>query len=547
MDILVKTSNEYVKYLKVLMISVYENNRDTLDDPDDGKIIFWCLHTELTEEKINEIKCFAASYGQEAHCIFVDENIFKDLPSSGGWPKNVYSILLAHQFLPSHVHRVISLDLDIIVNGSLRDFFHLDFGDNYLIASREWQDARLEPAEEFKEFTYLESANERDLLAGLVFNTGSMLVNLDKFRADKIDINFYVSRLHDKKLKLADQSSLNYCFYRNVKFLTTCKYNYRIASSIPDYYNANVRHKKGLDAYVFYPIEAKIIHYCGYTGIKPWKIKLEKGDIPRANNAYLEFIPQSVQLVGIWWKYAKLLPKPEYESLLIPAEINAAAYRMLYMCVNSRPYNFHNALKLEPLSAPTWSGRNNINSRSNLNDYIIPNVYICDNHVKATIINLPNDFIENTSFRLTVKQLAVNPSATSPILQILEADNADATIWRRLSKDNGRAWGDWKRLANISDVYERENGQKNIIEKLTLINTEMQELDNRLSLLKTIDFKSIINDCEKNKTEINKTKNELENINNRLNEIINSASFKIGRAITFIPRKIRDTFRKKKK
>lgn len=536
MDILVKTSNEYVKYLKVLMISVYENNRDTLDDPNDGKITFWCLHTELTEEKINEIKCFAASYGQEAHCIFVDENIFKDLPSSGGWPKNVYSILLAHQFLPTYVHRVISLDLDIIVNGSLRNFFHLDFGDTYLIASREGQDARLEPADEFREFTYIKNADERDLLSGSIFNTGSMLVNLDKFREDKIDIDFYVNKLHDKKLKLADQSSLNYCFYKNVKFLTTCKYNYRISSSIPDYYNANIRHKKGLDSYVFYPIDAKIIHYCGYTGIKPWKIKLEKGDVPRANNAYLEFIPQSVELIDIWWKYAKLLPESEYLALLKPAEINAAAYRMLYICINGRPYSFHNALKVEPLSAPTWNGRNNVNARSNLNDYIIPNIYICNSYVKITINNLPNDFTENTSFRLIVKQLACSPSAYSPILQVLEADDNNATVWRRLSKDNGKTWFDWRRLANVLDISEYE---KNFNGNIANINEQVNELKNRFSLIETIDFKSIINKVTKNEIEIENLKSEIEGI-------INSASFKIGRAITFIPRKIRDMFRKKK-
>jgi len=62
---------------------------------------------------------------------------------------------------------------------------------------------------------------------------------------------------------------------------------------------------------------------------------------------------------------------------------------------------------------------------------------------------------------------------------------------------------------------------------------------NRFSLIETIDFKSIINKVTKNEIEIENLKSEIEGI-------INSASFKIGRAITFIPRKIRDMFRKKK-
>ena len=62
MDIFVKPSVSLVKYLKVLMISVYENNRDIVEEG--GNITFWCLHNALTEEHKAGIRKIADMYGQ---------------------------------------------------------------------------------------------------------------------------------------------------------------------------------------------------------------------------------------------------------------------------------------------------------------------------------------------------------------------------------------------------------------------------------------------------------------------------------------------------
>lgn len=134
MDIFVKPSLSLVKYLKVLMISVYENNKDVIEE--EG-VTFWCLHNALEDSHKAEIKEIADRYNQKVEFIFVDVNIFNGLPSASPWPQTIYFGLLAHQFLPESLHRVLYLDIDVAVNGNIKEFYNLPFDDNYLIASRD--------------------------------------------------------------------------------------------------------------------------------------------------------------------------------------------------------------------------------------------------------------------------------------------------------------------------------------------------------------------------------------------------------------------------
>lgn len=200
MDILVKPSLSLVKYLKVLMISVYENNKDVIEE--EG-ITFWCLHNALEEEHKSGIQEIADRYSQKVEFIYIDVHVFDRLPSTSPWPRSIYFGLLAHEYLPECVHRALYLDIDIAVNGNLKEFYNLPFDDNYLIASRDIYDVRNEPKEEFLEFTYEKNMREEDLLSGGLFNCGVLLFNIDKFRDNNIDIEFYVKKIAGKTLKLA--------------------------------------------------------------------------------------------------------------------------------------------------------------------------------------------------------------------------------------------------------------------------------------------------------------------------------------------------------
>ena len=433
MDFLLTTDKNYIKYVYVVMASVYANHNIS------GELNFHIMHNQLTEEDKNSVLKFASDYGQKVFFYEMDDSLFENFHRSERWPVSCLYILLAHQVLPKNLERILYLDIDVAVNGNLEEFYNLDFDDNYFIGSKEnFSVKNDEPVNEFEKFEYIENLDIQTAAKGGYINTGVLLFNLKKFRQENIDVEFYCTRLTGLKNVFYDQGVINVCFGKKIKLLTTCKYNYRISFSMSGYFNSDQRASKGLNScYTFYPVQAKIIHYAGSIGIKPWLLKTSDIDISRADSAFFEMIPEIKAYSEVWWKYAAMLPRDKYERLLAPAEQNASVYNMLNSIINKNPYSFQNVLRVETLTAPAWSGRNNISRGANINTYTVPKVYICDAETKMTIKNLPVDFTQKTSFRLTVKQLAT----ASGITQILEADDADATVWRRHSADGGNTWG----------------------------------------------------------------------------------------------------------
>lgn len=400
-----------------------------------------------------------------------------------------------------HYRRYFAFNLNLETNswgnvhGDITQFYNLDFKENYLIASKEWYDIKNEPKDLFAEFDHIVDWDINEAANGRYFNSGVLLINLKKFRDDKIDVNYYVKKLSGLQNVFYDQGALCVCFAKQTLLLKTCIYNYRLAFSIPDFYNGENRYKNLIKTYKYYPIKAQIIHYCGNTGIKPWKLHLKQGDVPNSETAFLEIVPEYVPYIDIWWRYAELLPHETYLQIKEEADAQTAAYRMFWIIANARGYTFYNALHIDNLKAPEWGGRNNVVRGSDLNNYVVPKVYICGADISGTILNLPYEIKSGTPFRLTVKRLSSN---TIGLTQILETDNDAMCIFVR---HFGRQWGAWSIIAS-ADFNER------------LVNLE-----------------SKINEAEKIIQEYDLVKNSL--------------SYKIGRFITYFPRKIYKLLRNK--
>lgn len=490
MEFLVTTDNNYVRYLCVTMISVFENH-----DWRNCKLNFHILYNKISAEEKWRISEIAEKYCQKVIFYQVPDSLFDAFPVGNSWPLSCMYILLAHNFLPKELDRVLYLDIDLIVNGDITQFYNLDFKENYLIASKEWYDIKNEPKDLFAEFDHIVDWDINEAANGRYFNSGVLLINLKKFRDDKIDVNYYVKKLSGLQNVFYDQGALCVCFAKQTLLLKTCIYNYRLAFSIPDFYNGENRYKNLIKTYKYYPIKAQIIHYCGNTGIKPWKLHLKQGDVPNSETAFLEIVPEYVPYIDIWWRYAELLPHETYLQIKEEADAQTAAYRMFWIIANARGYTFYNALHIDNLKAPEWGGRNNVVRGSDLNNYVVPKVYICGADISGTILNLPYEIKSGTPFRLTVKRLSSN---TIGLTQILETDNDAMCIFVR---HFGRQWGAWSIIAS-ADFNER------------LVNLE-----------------SKINEAEKIIQEYDLVKNSL--------------SYKIGRFITYFPRKIYNLLRNK--
>ena len=469
LNFLVSTDSNYVKYLSVLMASVYENHLNQQCD-------FYVLHSELNHNDFNYLLNFAKKYSQNVYFIKVDNTLFKDFPFNNRFPISCLYRTLAHQFLPDSLHRILYLDIDTIVDGDLNEFYNLDFEDNFFIGSKENFDAKNEPDIALKDFDKLNEIDNSIAAEGKYFNSGVLLINLDKFRNEQIDINFYLKSIIGYSNIFFDQGILNICFAKQIKLLTTCKYNYRLSFSAKDYFQRKNNMFNNEIKYTFYPVRAHIIHYCGFMmDFKPWYLHFTKDEIKNLKNYFFELIPERADILDIWWNYAKKVP--EYENLWDEQSRNKAAYMMINNVLLNHNLNFTNATGIDTLTVPTYRQKNSIMANDNLNDFLKPKIYRCiDGKTKSTINNLPEEFTDQCGFRLTVKNIAANSPNGPAVLQILEPDASNAAVYRRHLASHKSKWDKWYKTATTEDLTELQNELNKLKIQNELLETKINNL-----------------------------------------------------------------------
>lgn len=256
MNILYTLNDKFVPQVAAGICSICENNKD-LDN-----ITFYLISKEITDENKNKLKEFAKKYNRE---LIVKElgdikQYFDFEFDTTGWNSIVLARLLLDKFLPDDVEKILYLDGDTIVRGSLKDLWDTDI-DEYVIG------ASIEPTVD----------RDRKKSLGLEFkpyyNAGVLLVNLKKWReknAGKIILDYY--KENDGKLFANDQDAINgslnddiytllpkYNFY-NIFY----QYSYKFLSKLMK--PVEYIKKEEFDECVKNPI---IIHYLGEE--RPWR------------------------------------------------------------------------------------------------------------------------------------------------------------------------------------------------------------------------------------------------------------------------------------
>ena len=94
----------------VLLASIAVNN------PDEAVRVY-VLHSELTDEDIELMqKTIDDYYSYQIIPVFLERNLFSDLPEKSYWSLEAYYRLMLTDILPDDVSRILYLDIDIIVN-----------------------------------------------------------------------------------------------------------------------------------------------------------------------------------------------------------------------------------------------------------------------------------------------------------------------------------------------------------------------------------------------------------------------------------------------
>ena len=281
MNILLSFNSNYYMPALVLLQSLLVNNRWCAD------IRVYVLYADLKPGEIQRFSQVAEESGI-AKAIFlpVDPDKFKDAPLHLKWiSRETYYRLLAQEMLPGDVERVLYLDVDMIVMGSLEEFYHQDFEGKLLVACNRHGPGGVDP-QRLEQLTL-----PRDTI---YFNAGTLLYDLAGQRRE-IDpsILYEYPVLFYKQLKYGDQDVLNAVFYGLTKFADWRVYNCFDSAISRQREEDRVRRS------------CKIFHYNGKG--KPWTEKYWG------------------RMGWLFWEYAQQLP--EYAGQYAAMQEKHAQYK----------------------------------------------------------------------------------------------------------------------------------------------------------------------------------------------------------------------------
>ena len=127
-QILTTLDQNYLPRLQVLLTSVYLNNPGEQAD-------IWLMHSRIPAEALEPVSKLCRLFGFGFSAVQIDGSSFQGAPVSRQYPKEMYYRLLASQFLPEDLHRIIYLDPDILVINSLRPLWDMDMEGNLFAAA----------------------------------------------------------------------------------------------------------------------------------------------------------------------------------------------------------------------------------------------------------------------------------------------------------------------------------------------------------------------------------------------------------------------------
>lgn len=104
----------------ISMISLFENNRDSKD------IDVYVFGDNLSEENQKTMDSIAKKYGRKCYHVDMAMTNIPMILMSDRYPKSTFSRLFANDLLPENIEKLIYIDCDTIVVGSLEEMFNMD-------------------------------------------------------------------------------------------------------------------------------------------------------------------------------------------------------------------------------------------------------------------------------------------------------------------------------------------------------------------------------------------------------------------------------------
>lgn len=247
-NLLVSLDQNYIPQLRVMLASCYLNHPGV-------PFRVFLLHRGFPEETLIKLQKDLEKIGYELCPVLIDTALFADAPVTKQYPQEMYYRLLAAQFLPKDLERILYLDPDVLIIRSILPLWETDLGD-YLFAAA----AHTGKTEFANQVNRVRLGTQQDY-----FNSGVLLMNLKKCR-EEIDAQavFGFVREHAQELVLPDQDVLNALYGNRILALDDAVWNYDARN-----YSNYLMRSFGKADMNWVMENTAILHFCGKE--KPWK------------------------------------------------------------------------------------------------------------------------------------------------------------------------------------------------------------------------------------------------------------------------------------
>ncbi|MCC8050305.1 MAG: glycosyltransferase family 8 protein [Clostridiales bacterium] len=257
MNVLYTCDNNYVWLMGISTISLFENNKEI------EELKVYLLGENITDECKSKLRDIGEKYNREVIIIDVPKlNVPQSLVSAR-WPVSAFTRLYSGQLLPEDMDRVLYMDCDTIVLGSIKELDNKRFDGNHIFYGIKDFIGSL-----YKKNIGLDGQNA-------YINAGVLLIDLKELR--KINVSDAIQKYMEKYERLinyADQDLLNGMFHDKIDYLNpkfdvmtiVAAYSYQEIQTLknPTNYYTEAEIRKALENPV-------IIHYTtSMKVVRPW-------------------------------------------------------------------------------------------------------------------------------------------------------------------------------------------------------------------------------------------------------------------------------------
>ena len=247
-NILVTLDENYIPQLNVMLSTLLRFNPDCDFD-------VYLLHTSIRKEALTSTENLLGSRGRLIP-IDASDMPLADAPTTSRYPKEIYYRIFAAKYLPETVNRVLYLDPDLVINGSVLPLYTLPMEDYFYAAASHIGSIGL-----LHKFNELRLDMDDD---SPYINSGVLLMNLELLRKEQDcgEVVKFIEK-HKALLMLPDQDIISSLYGSRIYALDPFRYNMTERLFI-----MHSAFEKGLDL-DWVRSHSVVIHYCGRN--KPWK------------------------------------------------------------------------------------------------------------------------------------------------------------------------------------------------------------------------------------------------------------------------------------